>query len=132
MNAPLGSDTLSVEASKIGKTSIEPAFLNILRQHNYPVEGVESLGCVRTEGSEIAHLVMIIETLNKPLDNPECDAVEDKTYIPVCDCGDYTYRKAADIADGETPSESGLCKHLNQFYQELNRDATNTQTEANE
>lgn len=112
----LDADTLTIETATTDKgtqVTIEPDYLNWLREHNYRIEGINEVHAVTSSSSDSSHIVMNISTYDRPHDSEKLDLVEDEIDLWICDCGDYTYRKSANIEDGLTkPSQSKSCKHI--------------------
>jgi hypothetical protein len=93
---------------------VRPKFFEFLRDGGYPVEDIPTVynGVSLKEDGNSGYLVMEVETLDLPLDHDLSDATEDKVSIWVCSCPDFSYRRAPDLSEGERPSESGTCDHI--------------------
>lgn len=91
---------------------VRPMVFEWLRDAGYPVEDVLTVYTnvsLKTEGNS-GYLVMEIETMDKPVD--EADATEDRTTMWVCSCPGYHYHRSPDFQNGEKPSDSGECSHI--------------------
>ncbi len=91
---------------------VRPMYFEWLRDAGHPVEDVTTVYnnvSLKTEGNS-GYLVMEIVTLDFPLDI--ADATADQTKQWVCSCADFHYRKSPDLQDGERPSDSGTCAHI--------------------
>lgn len=113
MNGGLSSDTLKAKVDESTQTvSIEPDYLDFLREHGYIIDSLNEAHTVQRGRNKAAHLVLNIQTYNLPKDHPDLDVAVDGIDLWVCDCGDFTYRKAADVSEGQNPSESQPCTHI--------------------
>ena len=112
---PLTADNLDTEPE-----GILPAHIAYLRANNYAVERIHSPVVVHRDGSETGHLVLKVDTYHMPRDHPGLDVAAQRVTVPVCDCGDFTYRKSADISkEAVSPAESEPCAHIRLAYKEF-------------
>lgn len=132
MKAQLGSDHLNAKITDAGEANIEPAYLNFLRDNGYSVDELLEAHAVKRSESEVAHLVLKVQTYSKPMSHPELDLTEDRISLYCCDCSDFRYRKAADVSDGVSPTECGPCAHIKSVSKVENAKADDSQTELGE
>ena len=112
----LTAENLNVETTDDGRIVAEVSFVGYLREHGYPIDGVSDATVIQRPDSDTAHLVYKIDTLDKPTDHPESDAVVDQISIPVCDC--WSYRTdTPDVGEGETlAGATPSCPHVRSAY----------------
>lgn len=111
MNGELNADNLETRITEAGEVVVEPQYLAFMRDNGYPINGVKETHTVKREGSDTAHIVMKVLTLNKPTSHPESDAVADQLDLWVCDC--WAWRSnSVDVSSGVSPSECGTCPHI--------------------
>jgi len=114
MNGELDSDNLDAEIdTNTQQVTIEPSYLNYLREHGYTIDSLNEVHTVQRDKTKTPHLVVSIATYDLPKDHPNLDYANDSVDLWVCDCADFTYRRAADVSDGKRPSESEPCVHIN-------------------
>lgn len=116
----LNADNLDVDCTQDGRIIVEPSYLGYLRDNGYSIDGIKGVYAVESESSDSSHLVVEIETYHYPMSHPDLDIAKDGVSVYVCDCGDFTYRKSADVSDpGVSPAESKPCKHCKQVSKSL-------------
>lgn len=108
----LNTDTVDVASTRDGVV-VEPSYLGYLRSHGYGINAVNDVRLVPSESRDIAHVVMEIETTDKPPEHPQSDVVADKTELRVCSCEDWTYNQSIDVSKRSIADGSfGMCRHL--------------------
>jgi hypothetical protein len=125
----LTAENLNVETTDDGRIVAEVSFVGYLREHGYPIDGVSDPVTVERPDSDTAHLVYKIDTLDKPTDHPESDAVADAIKLPCCDC--WSYRTdTPDVGDGETlEGVTPSCPHVREAYKVENAKSDDQQQE---
>ena len=112
----LTAENLTLDTTGDGRITAEVSFVEYLREHGYPIDGVSDAKTIQRPDSDTAHLVYQITTLKKPTDHPECDAVADTLTLPVCDCWSYL-SATPDVGDGETlAGATPSCPHTTAAY----------------
>jgi len=127
MNGELDSDNLDAEIdTNTQQVTIEPSYLNYLREHGYTIDGLNEVHTVQRDKSKTPHLVLNVETYEKPKDHPNLDYAADSISLWVCDC--WAWRnQSADVSSGERPSECEPCVHIKQVDKVERAKADNAQ-----
>lgn len=112
MNGPLNSDTLRAKINEASECTLEPSYLQYLREHGYSVDELLEAHAVKTDTSENAHICLKIKTYAKPMDHPDLDVATDSVVMWVCDCEDWTYRRSVDVSEETNPENADSCKHI--------------------
>jgi len=101
------------EETPEGALTIEPGYLEYLRNHGYPVLELLEAHAVESNSREMNHIVTKIETYDKPEHSDELDIVADTVEIWTCSCEDFQYNKSADVSDSMVkPSQCQTCQHI--------------------
>ena len=112
----LNTDQIDIEATTEG-VIIEPTYLGYLRSQGYNIDEIKDVQTVGSESRDVTHLVMKVETTDKPQGHPELDVVADKTELRVCSCENYQYSQSVDVSKKTLAEGSiGSCKHLIAAY----------------
>lgn len=92
--------------------NLVPIFFEWLRDAGHPVEDIKTVynAVSLKEDGNSGYMVCEIETLEYPAEM--ADAVADKTRVWCCSCPHWHYRLSPDLRDGERPSESETCDHI--------------------
>jgi len=85
---------------------------NYWNAHGYPIESIKEAHSVvheKPNGENTAHVVVKVETLNKPLNR--ADVAVDTIDLWACDCGRFQFHESVDLEDYKLP-EWGNCHHI--------------------
>lgn len=108
-----------VGSSLDGPITVEPGYVQYLRQNGYYIKGVREAHAIESNSRDLMHVVMLIETYDRTKDDPKLDLVDDSIDLWVCSCEDFQYNESADVSDsGVNPSECGECGHIQEVKDE--------------
>lgn len=125
ISAPLDLDQF--QTVKDGETCLNLSVWSYWADHGYPVEAITGAWTVindKVEDINTSHIVVKVETLEKPLD--EADVAADGTELYACDCRDYQYNRSVDLQERYL-TEWDDCKHIRAVSREAKANADDNQ-----
>lgn len=109
----LNADNLEADTTLDGQITLEPQYLQYIRENGYRVEDIHEAHTVASESSDGAHLVLKVETYEYPMNHPDLDLAAHERTFWVCDCGDFTHRQSVNVAEKTLANNDiGRCKHI--------------------
>jgi len=112
----LNTNHVDIDATPEGIV-VEPSYVGFLRSQGYNIDDVSDVRIVPSSSRDIAHVVMQIETTDKPPGHPESDIVADKTEIICCSCENFQYEQGVDVSKRPIAEGTmGRCKHIRQEF----------------
>jgi len=112
----LDTDQIDIEATPDG-IRVQPSYVSFLQSHGYNIDSVNDVRVVPSSSRDIGHVIMKLETTDKPAGHPESDIIEDQCEVICCSCEDWQYNQSIDVSE-KTIAEGtfGTCKHQREAF----------------
>jgi len=116
MNTELTAENLESHITPEG-VLIDTTVMGYLRSNGYNIEDIHSLHVVERKESDTGHLVVESTVATKQRDDPEYDAVADKTEVHLCDC--WAFRSDfPDLRESvNDPTDIEPCPHISEVVE---------------